>query len=222
MGSENLHHKRKQRTRDSFKRKISRRAPYNVVLIVCEGEKTEPFYLRSLCSYLKLNSENVKVVGLGADPLKIVEHALKKYNETKDYDRVFCVFDKDQHTNYHDALIKIKTIRQRANKSVPIYSIASVPCFEYWLLLHFVDSTRPYNSAGSKSPGDLLLSEIKSHIKDYQKGCKDIFDKTKPYLQVAIARARKISTQQEINGTDNPSTNMHELVEYLSSIKNNK
>jgi hypothetical protein len=222
MGSENLHHRIKQRTRDSFKRQISRRDPYDFVLIVCEGTKTEPYYLKALCDDLKLNNANIKVVGLGADPLQIVERALKEYNETKDYDRIFCVFDKDQHPNYQDALIKIKAIRQRPNKSIPIYSIVSVPCFEYWLLLHFIDSARPYNTASNKSPGDLLLNEIKSHIKDYQKGCKDIFYKTKPYLQVAIARARKISMQQEINGTDNPSTNMYELVEYLSSIKNNK
>lgn len=222
MGTENLHHKRKQRTRDSFKRKISRRDTYDVVLIVCEGKKTEPYYLKAFCDDRKLNSANIKVVGVGADPLKIVDHALKEFNETKDYDRVFCVFDKDQHATYQDALHKIKTLRERIKNVIPIYGITSVPCFEYWILLHFVDSARPYNRAGKKSPGDLLLSEIKNYIKDYHKGHKDIFNVTKHKLKIALDCAKKIYAQQEENGTDNPSTNMYELIEYLENIKNKK
>jgi len=41
MGSEDLHKKRKHQTLDSFKRKGSKRESYNVVLIACEGVKTE-------------------------------------------------------------------------------------------------------------------------------------------------------------------------------------
>lgn len=219
MGSDDLHHKRTQRTRESFKRKTSRRDPYDFVLIVCEGKKTEPYYLKALCDDLKLNSANIKVVGLGADPLKIVNYALRTFNEVKDYDRVFCVFDKDQHTNYQDALNKLKAMRQKTKSSKPIYGITSVPCFEYWLLLHFTDTARPYNKTGNKSPGELLESEIKTHIKDYHKGYKEIYAATKHNLKIAIARSKNIYAQQEKNRTDNPSTNMHELIEYLINIK---
>ena len=219
MGSENLHHKRKQQTRDALRRKISKREPYDIVLVVCEGKKTEPNYLQAFCDELKLSSANIKLVGLGASPLKIAEHALRKFNADKDYDRVYCIFDKDQHHCFHDALAKIKAHRERARNPVPIHAITSIPCFEYWLLLHFADSTRPYASAGGKSAGDQLLSEVKNHIKDYHKGDKTVFEKTKSNLETAIARAKKIHAQQAKNGTDNPSTNMFELIEYLSSIK---
>jgi hypothetical protein len=113
-------------------------------------------------------------------------------------------------------------LRGRAKNSIPIYEVISVPCFEYWLLLHFVDSTRPYNRVGSKSAGDLLLSEVRGHIQDYNKGHRSIFEITKPNLKIATTRARKFLIQQTESSTDNPSTNMHELVEYLSNIKTKK
>lgn len=221
MGSDNLHHKRKQRARDSYKRKISQRASYDIVLIVCEGKKTEPYYLREFCDSLKLNSANIKIIGVGVDPLKLVDNAEQQFNESKDYDRVFCVFDKDQHSTYQNALNKVRSLRTRSRNSIPIYSITSVPCFEYWLLLHFIDSARPFEKTGNKSSGEVLLNEIGNYIKNYYKGHKNIFEMTKANLEIAINRAKRICEQQANHGTDNPSTNMYELIEYLRNIKKN-
>ena len=55
MGTDNLHKKRKQRSAYSLQRKINKRKPYDIVLVVCEGKKTEQNYLRGLCHELKLN-----------------------------------------------------------------------------------------------------------------------------------------------------------------------
>jgi len=41
-----------------LERRKSRRAPYDRVLIVCEGSKTEPNYLQELIDCLELNSAN--------------------------------------------------------------------------------------------------------------------------------------------------------------------
>ncbi len=219
MGSDNLHHKRKQRTRDSFTRKFSQRDSYDLALVVCEGKKTEPGYLREICDHLKLNSANIKVIGVGADPLRIVEYAEKEFNKSKDYDRVFCLFDKDEHSSYQNAINKIKSLRHRSRNPIPIDYITSVPCFEYWLLLHFTDSTRPYNKTENKSSGDLLLSEITRYLNTYHKGHENIFAMTKDRLSIAIKRSKRIYSEQKKQGTDNPSTNMHELIEYLMNLK---
>jgi hypothetical protein len=216
MGSDNLHSKRKNKTRASLARKIGKRAPYDVVLIVCEGTQTESNYLKALCKELRLSSANVEVIGCGADPLTIVEVALSTFKKkNKDYDRIYCVFDKDQHTTYEASLNRIKTLK---NKNIPIYEITSVPCFEYWILLHFIETTRPYKSMGKKSSGDLLLSDVKNHIKDYHKGYNEIFAITKGKINIASQRAKEICLQQEKNCTDNPSTKMHELIEYLQRL----
>ncbi|WP_224217287.1 RloB family protein [Vibrio cholerae] len=44
MGSDNLHHKRKAKAERELSRRKSKRSSYEKVLIVCEGEKTEPNY----------------------------------------------------------------------------------------------------------------------------------------------------------------------------------
>jgi hypothetical protein len=90
-----------------------------VVLIVCEGEKTEPNYLTGLRDELQLSSANIKVLGIGADPLTIVNYAIEEYNRYKDYDQVYCVFDKDQHATYQAALNKIATCQNRKENKNP-------------------------------------------------------------------------------------------------------
>lgn len=225
MGTDNLHHKRKARKSNSLKRKIEKRDPYDLVLIVCEGSKTEPNYFRSLCDEYQLNTANIEIMPCksGNDPLSIVGFSIEKFNgnKEKDYDRVYCVFDKDQHPNYLEALNKIKENYSKKKKSIPIYAINSVPCFEYWLLLHFEETLRPYKQSqpGSKSAGTQLKSELKRYIKDYDVGYKNIFGETKSNLNIAITRAKKIDKQQQKNNTDNPSTKVYLLAEYLMGIK---
>ena len=63
MGTDNLHHKRKAKRNRELKRNRAKRAPYERVLIVCEGEKTEPLYFKDLVSYYRLNTANVEICG---------------------------------------------------------------------------------------------------------------------------------------------------------------
>lgn len=216
MGTDN-YFKRKQRSLRSLERKSKERKPYDVVLIICEGTKTEPYYLNGLRESLRLSNTNIVIENCaGTDPISIVDHALEKHrNKNKDYDRVYCVFDKE-HSNYQSALDKINS---HAKNDIPIYAIPSVPCFEYWILLHFKDTTKPYQPKGKKSVGDQLKSELKKHIKEYHEADKDIFGKTKQHLGKALIRAKRIDKSQKENGTDNPSTKVYELVEYLMKIK---
>lgn len=213
MGTDNLHHKRKAASLDSYKRKAGNRARHAVVLIVCEDEKSGPNYIRAYCDHLKLNRVNIRIEGKGKGPEKVVDWALKEYKKAKTYDRVYCVFDKDEHSYYKEALNRIE---EHQKNSIPIYAITSVPCFEYWLLLHFVNSSRPYDSL------DALEPELKKYIPDYFKGQKNIFELTKRHLKDAMSRAKKIRVEQMRNKTDNPSTNTDELIEYLTDISRNK
>lgn len=53
-GSDDLFHKRKAKMALDLARRRARRASYDRVLIVCEGAKTEPNYLRNLIDFLEL------------------------------------------------------------------------------------------------------------------------------------------------------------------------
>ncbi len=220
MGSDDLHHQRRARRAKDLARRKSSRAPYDRVLIVCEGSKTEPNYLRELIDCLKLSSANVEVDGdSGSSPISVVQHARRRYREEQAkgdaFDRVFCVFDKDTHATYGEAINACAAFRPLD----AFHTIPSVPCFEYWLLLHFTCSTKPYDSSGGKSACDCLIGELQNYMHGYSKGDRGIFKRVMDQTDRAIAFSKRAVKAAENAGTDNPTTRMHELVEYLKQLK---
>lgn len=78
MGSDNLHHKRKAKRDKDVGRKKASRAPYQKVLIVCEGGKTEPLYFNEIRDLYEINTANIRITGeCGSDPISVVNHALR-------------------------------------------------------------------------------------------------------------------------------------------------
>lgn len=220
MGTDNLFHKRKAKNAASLARRKARREPYKKVLIVSEGEKTEPNYFNDLKDYYGLNSANVEICGeCGSDPLSIVEHAKQRYREGRDagdpFDYVFCVFDKDAHVNYQTAIDQI----ERATPKNTFCNIISVPCFEYWLLLHYVYTTRPYEALPGNSSCGQLIEDLKDYMPDYEKGNNGLFTSLIGQLDFAKSNAIRSLQAAHENHTDNPKTNIHELVEFLQNIK---
>lgn len=221
MGTDDLFHKRKARSRRELRRRASKRDPYAKILIVCEGEKTEPLYFTDARNYYSLNTANIEVCGdSGSDPISILRYAKQRYREEKDagdaFDRVYCVFDKDAHHHYDIALQKIA-----AQKPLNcFFAITSVPCFEYWLLLHYVYSTKPYVGLPGKSAGDQLVADLKkNYFPGYLKGSASVFTERIGELDFAINNAKRSLQAAEAAYTDNPTTHVHELVEFMRDIK---
>ncbi len=191
MGSENLFHKRKAKNANDFKRNKAKRAPYDHVLIVCEGEKTEPFYLKALVQDLRLNSANVEICGkeCGSHPNSVFQFAkdrLRRADTMGDaYDRIFCVFDKDAHQGVNQVISEI-------HRHKLIESVVSMPCFEFWLLLHFDYTERPFSATGDRSVCDVVIAELRAHIKNYRKKQPDIYFLTKPMIKEAIAASKAV------------------------------
>lgn len=206
---------RRARQINDLKRSHPKRAAYDRVLIVCEGSKTEPNYFRELVDHLKLNSANVEVDGESdSSPRSVVTHAIKRYQSDDEFDQVYCVFDRDEHATFHEALQRI-----RESKRIPLNAIVSVPCFEYWLLLHYEFTTKPYARSGDRSAADCVIVDLKKHLPSYNKGDKKTFQQLKGKLQDAIEHAQRILKHCESNQTNNPSTQTHLLVEYLYRLK---
>ena len=220
MGSDNLFHRQKARSAHQLARRKAKRSPYAKVLIVCEGEKTEPNYFNSLKDYYGLNSANVEVTGdCGSDPRSILTLAKQRYREAKDagdsFDKVYCVFDKDNHTTYNEAIDQIS----RATPKNTYIATTSVPCFEYWLLLHYNCTTRSYESLPGNSACNQVVSELKTYIPGYSKGQADLFPALIDQLERARNYAERALLAAESNHTDNPTTGVHELVDFLQKIK---
>jgi len=213
--------RRQERKNDSLRRKpqTQAREPYDIVLIVCEGEKTEPLYFDALKSELRLSNANIRICGkeCGSAPESVVEYALQEFKRDPIYDRVYCVFDKDRHPTYSTALDRIRS-KRLPGKAI-IEAITSVPCFEFWLLLHFEDTARPYSAVGGNSAGDQIVRDLKQYMPSYEKGDGDAFELTYPLVEEAIKRAERLEKRQTEAQTDNPSTQVHHLVVYLQNLR---
>jgi hypothetical protein len=209
--------RKKERLAFTLERKRESQEPYDLVLIVCEGEKTEPQYFCALRDALRLSRANIRVCGkeCGSAPISVVDYAIAEC-EKDPYDRVFCVFDRDGHANFRKAIQKAAA--QQYAGGAAMEAITSVPCFEFWFLLHYKDTARPYTVSGKKSACDNVIRDLKKHVPEYAKGKENVFALTFPRVGTAIKRARLLEKRQSKAGSENPSTKAHHLVEYLRSL----
>ena len=209
---------RSQRSRD-LRRRIGTRSSYDRVLIVCEGKKTECNYFDEIRQKARIPSAHIHVISseLGTDPRSVVKSAEAVFNGMgKGFERVYAVFDRDDHPEYanaiHMACAKNKKLRNDEKQPVGFEAIVSVPCFEFWLLLHFSDIR-------SSVHRDTVFKRLRLHISDYEKGMSNLFSLTEANLNIATNRAKLLKqTNQRIPGKD-PYTDVHELVEFLHSIR---
>lgn len=196
----------------SYQRRGPQREPYDSVLIVCEGGKTEPQYLNGVKQAFKLSSANLRVTAAdGTDPMSIVRFAQRMVADEGPYDRVYCVFDRDGHANFEQAIGLLNQSGYRP--------IISWPCFEIWVLLHFVYSSAPYNAVGNQSGCERVLRAVREHFAGYSKGHREIYSALESRIEDAFKHAKRLAQHNVSTRSSNPSTAVHELVDYLRKLK---
>lgn len=217
--------KHRQKTRD-LKRRAARRLPIERILIVCEGQKTEPLYIDEIKCDCRLASANVKVLpsAYGTQPLQVVNYAETLFREGDRsqeiergaFDRVFAVFDRDDHDSYHQALTKAEALNGKLKNDeknhIPFQAIASVPCFELWLLLHFEDVHAPIHR-------NVVFERLKAHLQGYDKGQGGHWLATKDLLETAILRSKNKAEATNAHDGQETYTAMYELVLHLMHLK---
>jgi hypothetical protein len=207
-----------------LRRRRPQRQPYDRVLIACEDTVATPRYLDGLIRHLGISSANIEIAPhQGSAPRNVVEAALATFSRDPDFDQVYCVFDKDMHPTYNEACQRVATTPLRRRNAVgngrPVVfqAVPSVPCFEFWLLLHFKRTTAPM----------LRCADVLSHLTAYpgfaayDKGSTDTFALTADRLDTAIHNANQVNAAVAAAGTDNPSTRMGDLVQRLRAVKSN-
>lgn len=125
----------KREAKAAKKRKVATRDKFVRFLVVCEGERTEPGYFKELVKdkYSEVRSE--EIVGEGRSTCALVKRAeeLRESLERQrqlTFDRVWVVFDKDDFSDFNEAI----ALAERKG-----YGAAwSNEAFELWYLLHFV------------------------------------------------------------------------------------
>ena len=182
-------------------------------LIVCEGEKTEPYYFKSFPVNPKLIRLDIQ--GKGRNTNSLVEKAieLKKGSESDETDRFWCVFDRDKNPkNPNDAQNFNAAINNAKNNGIKV--AYSNDAFELWYLLHF----HYYNAAISRKDYQNMLTNLLGH--EYKKNSETIYEELKDKQQDAIKHAKRLLQEYDRPNpeTDNPSTTVHLLVEELNSF----
>lgn len=143
--------KSQRRKEPSLERPVAELTEKPSILIVCEGENTEPSYFNQF----RITSAKVKSVGEGYNTISLVNRALA-LSQQGNYDQVWCVFDKDDfNDNDFNSAIQIAV----ANNFGVAYSNQS---FEYWLILHFNDHQ------GGGMHRDSYNDKINEHLKPFK------------------------------------------------------
>ena len=186
-------------------RKTDVRDPLPLVLIVCEGSKTEPNYFKCF----RAPTVRIKVLGLGDNTLSLVEKTI----ELKDkgtYEYVWCVFDRDSFPpgRFNAAITSARNHN--------IYVAYSNESFELWFLLHF----NFYDTAMARKDYKGFLTQNLGY--EYEKKCEDMYEALKDNQSQAIKHAEKLMKSYKLHNpeSDNPSTTVHLLVRQLNALVN--
>lgn len=224
MGSDDIFKRRKAQAAATLERQKKSRSKGPRFLIVCEGIKTEPYYFDEFCRFHQLLTPRVRIApnDSGSSPDRVVSHAERLYEEdahigADQYDKVFCVFDRDNHSTFMSALVRIKKLRTEGK---PFLAITSHPCFEYWLLLHFTYTRMPFHARGKQSIADSVIKELRQQpgMKAYNKADGNIYSLIRLKTDIAIQHAKQAATEAERTGEKNPSTQVHLLVHELTEL----
>lgn len=194
-------------------RRKDKRVERKRLVIVSEGEKTEPIYFKKF-RRREINLQIITPNCAHTDPKGLIEFAYDiKFEDDineKNGDRIICVFDVNSNTEQQ--LKEAKTLGKRRNIDLCL----SNPCFEIWILIHFEIGVHFSNC-------DSLIHQLKKHIPRYEKSA-EVYSQILPHIDDAIIEAKRLNKWHLNNGTElfsrnsNPSTQVFEIIEYIMTI----
>ena len=199
-------------------RPLRRRAPQiderARFVIFCEGELTEPLYLKAFASLQEVRSvATLDIRGLGCEQRKLVEEARAAKRSERGQaigtTKYWCVFDVEAptpHARLHEAV-------QMARDNGISVAISN-PCFELWLVLHYTDHE---SWIDNDDCGSLHRRQDSSQGKSLDGAAY------MPRRHQAIKRARRLamlhtSANRQLPD-DNPSSSLYRLLEAIDPIE---
>lgn len=198
-------------------RSISIQPEYH--LIVSEGTKTEPQYFQAIKDTINQKYRGkiqLDIHGEGENTISLFE-AAKSYierNQAVIYKHVWIVYDTDdfpaERINQTENLCK-----RESNEETTYHATWSNQCIELWYLLHFCY----FQSDISRGAYWPKLSEWlkKLGVGGYTKNRADMFQILQPYMDQAIANAKKLDALNSGKppASAAPGTKVYELIEML-------
>ncbi len=194
-----------------LQRRPPKRPPKHRILVVCEGEVTEPSYLKAFQHEVRNQLVHVEPLGPAGAPLSVVKKAIElrdkadqeakaERDENLKWDEVWAVHDCDDHPN----LLRAHELAKKQS----IQLAYSNPSFELWALLHFEELHAETHRRD-------VRAALKKHLTGYDK--KLDFKKVHPTYEEAKTRAEALDKEAEQSGKPgrNPTTGVFRLTERI-------
>ena len=189
------------------------------ILIVVEGQVTEPIYFAGLKQRPEIREGYTITVksGKGGSATQCVKKAQSEKERADNgdpFDEVWCVLDVEGKTERPQLDEALKAADDAGLKK----PVLSCPCFEVWLLAHFEKTAR--RVADAKEMIAVLSKRWQSEFQNpYSKNDPRLYDRLGDLTETAINNARKVYEQHFPPGTDradrNSSTEVYKLVDRL-------
>jgi hypothetical protein len=162
-----------------------------------------------------INQANVMLIpGDGeTSATRLVQKARRRFEVDRDFDAVFVVCDFDGEDLADARRRAAKPMKSASGQMLTVQLVASSPCFEFWLLLHFEYLARPFPTANS------VIDILKRHLTDYDKADRLIFPKVRVGVERALGNARRLKTELAAIGAQTPDTDMADLIETLMTLR---
>lgn len=215
-------HPLKRSDRDKAWNKGRKRKPVLVrpeyQMIISEGTDTEPNYFCELAGVVNKKYPgriNVTVIGIGDNTLHLLEKARDKALDSPNTVRhVWVVYDTDDFPADHINRTA-KLCEQYSDDETDYHAIWSNQCIELWFLLHF----GYYQSDIHRREYWPKLTECLTSIGagKYTKNRTDMYKILRPYLDVAIANAKRLDATNagKLPSASAPGTKVYEIFEHL-------
>ena len=196
------------------------------ILILCEGARTEPGYFLALVRDLDLPSVSVRSPKRGQwGTAGITTTVQRERDRDSDLDEIWCVLDHDERAaeiqGFRDWLKQNSRGKHGKKGAVKVRAAISTPCFEYWLLLHFGYTNRPFQGTpGGLSACEQVIRELETHLEGYRKADARTYDRCRNHISTAIRNAKCVRRLEGASGA--PSTDVWKLVRRLQRLRTMK
>lgn len=218
----------KRLQRKETQRLVNVKPKRKYILIVCEGEETEPNYFNALKENLPkgiLEVCELKIIGTGRNTESLIKKALQLRIEWEEesrrtIDKLWVVFDRDSFTptSFNSAINNCKT------KKKDVDAAWSNEAFELWYLLHF----HYYNTGISRADYQRMIESnfVNSGLKKYKykKNSTEMYALLQKYgnQDNAIRNAKKLEETylgSKDYANQNPCTLVYKLIQELENLK---
>jgi hypothetical protein len=208
-------HRQLRKEQRKLTRQRANRQGFPAVLIICEGRETEPNYIRGLCEVHRINQAAVTVCDgtHETDAASLVKKARERFQLDPDFDHVYVVCDDDGQSFERALELTQPPLKNRDGRRIAIELVRNKPCFEFWLLLHFEYTARPYQDTAG------VLADLRRHLTAYDKANAQIFKQVQTGLDRATAHVKRLKRELAASGANAPDSDMDVLVERLLSMR---